>query len=50
VADVSMTGAILLMLGLDQLYAGLVHISTKPLKLALEQFQFVDTNNTPKVE
>jgi hypothetical protein len=50
VADVSMTGAILLMLGLDQLYAGLVHISTKPLKLPLEQFQFVDTNNTPKVE
>ena len=50
VADVSMTAAILLTLELDQLYGGLVHIWTEPLKMALEQFQFVDTNNTPKIE
>lgn len=49
VADVSITASIFLTLELDRLYGGLVHISTEPLKMALEQFQFVDTNNTPKI-
>ena len=37
-AAVSMTGAILLTLELDQPYGGLIQFSTDPLKLALKQF------------
>ena len=44
-ANVSMTGAILLTLELDQPYGGLVHISTEPLNMALKQFQFIELNN-----
>lgn len=38
-AAVSMTGAILLTLELDQPYGGLIQFSTEPLKLALQQFR-----------
>lgn len=38
-AALSMTGAILLTLELDQPYGGLIQISTEPLKMALEQFR-----------
>jgi DNA-binding ferritin-like protein (Dps family) len=41
-ADISMTGAILLTLELDQPYGGLIHISTEPLRMALQQFIFID--------
>lgn len=37
-ASLSMTGAILLTLELDQPYGGLIQISTEPLKMAIEQF------------
>lgn len=37
-AALSMTGAILLTLELDQPYGGLIRMSTEPLKLALQQF------------
>jgi len=37
-AALSMTGAILLTLELDQPYGGLIQISTLPLKMAIEQF------------
>jgi hypothetical protein len=37
-AAISMTGAILLTLELDQPYGGWIQISTVPLKMALEQF------------
>ena len=37
-AALSMTGAILLTLELDQPYGGLIQISTEPLKMALAQF------------
>jgi hypothetical protein len=38
-AAISMTGAILLTLELDQPYGGLIHITTEPLKMAIEQFK-----------
>ena len=38
-AALSMTGAILLTLELDQPYGGLIQFSTDPLKIALEQFR-----------
>ncbi len=38
-AALSMTGAILLTLELDQPYGGLIQISTEPLKMALQQFK-----------
>lgn len=38
-AAISMTGAILLTLELDQPYGGLIQMSTEPLKMALEQFK-----------
>jgi hypothetical protein len=38
-AAVSMTGAILLTLELDQPYGGLIQFSTAPLKLALQQLR-----------
>ncbi len=38
-AAVSMTGAILLTLELDQPYGGLIQISTEPLHMAIEQFR-----------
>lgn len=38
-AAVSLTGAILLTLELDQPYRGLIQMSTEPLKMALEQFK-----------
>lgn len=38
-AALSMTGAILLTLELDQPYGGMIHMSTEPLKMALQQFK-----------
>lgn len=38
-AAISMTGAILLTLELDQPYGGLIQISTEPLHMAIEQFR-----------
>jgi hypothetical protein len=38
-AALSMTGAILLTLELDQPYGGLIQLSTQPLKMALAQFR-----------
>jgi hypothetical protein len=38
-ASISMTGAILLTLEMDQPYGGFVQMSTEPLKLALQQFK-----------
>ena len=38
-AAISMTGAILLTLEMDQPYGGFVQMSTEPLKLALQQFK-----------
>jgi hypothetical protein len=38
-AALSMTGAIFLTLELDQPYGGLIHISTEPLKMALQQLK-----------
>jgi hypothetical protein len=38
-AALSMTGAILLTLELDQPYGGFIQISTAPLKMALQQFK-----------
>lgn len=38
-ASLSMTGAILLTLELDQPYGGLIQMTTEPLKMALQQFQ-----------
>lgn len=38
-AALSMTGAILLTLELDQPYGGLIQISTEPLRMALQQFR-----------
>jgi hypothetical protein len=39
IAAISMTGAILLTLELDQPYRGLIQMSTEPLKMALQQFK-----------
>lgn len=49
-ANVSRSGAILLTLELDQPYGGLVQISTETLKIALEQFKFVELNKTPNIK